>query len=906
MTSDVVRRMPTQLAASISDILDLTPREALQQAVKPSEKVTKTTYQIFKDQMKHVEKEAQKAYMAGARDIVKTHKNLAKFAAEQLEGIDITKAQRKTLMNSIARPRTDAEQVTAMATVMRLVDKAKHKTAVDKLKGQISRLKKTLRKSKVRDAAIERIEQALARVDLTTLSESKRKQLEDIRSDLKEVGFLIEEEFNVPDVKELGGIEAVVGEETLQQLQRLGKKSLADMTAEEVEEIADTIRYALDQNKKAVIEQRKQYEQTKKDDLSAVVKNSVPITDKDIIKSDKIGEGLTPAQRAKNTFTKMLNFAAQKVRSIATPMDVLFDLLDGGKAMYDGVNYTLFKKNLDDKWSAYLNRRDGMRESTVQLAVDLQLNKGNYERIGVYAALQQENGRQKLLDTGYTEEQIDNVTLTDDEMRLYEKMRKDFDSLGPEIEQLMERAYNQPFRKVKNYFSFMTDFESMSDFEVREMYGDRAIDYSSSLRKNVERGFTKQRTGGRQNIKINAMEIYLQHIDHASYLLEMGEEIKRLSEIASTKEYKDAVGARGQEEVRSWLDLMARMGGVERNKTIRSLDVVRKHVGAATIGFKLSSAMVNATPFLDGAGLIGRYAFQGASDVLSGEWRKFVIDNFPELRDRIGGDIDFLEFGDTPIQKLERKGFWVLQKIDEIAASAIAIGAYQKYLNDNNIKMSFRKPNAEAISYAQRTMRRSQSSAFYKDLPSGFTRGTLTGNKSIDRLFLQFQSFMMNRWSLIKHDMLRGGIRTKNVTQAANMFFWLAMAGFAEMGLRRLSKEMVAMVTGEDTEEWEETFTEEIVVNLLQNIPFLTQAVSVYNYGQIPVPTIAVMNDMVKQLDIYKKTKDPDKKKIRALEAIITIVGSSAGLPGTRQVTQAITSKRRASQKKSPGTIFEE
>jgi hypothetical protein len=685
-------------------------------------------------------------------------------------------------------------------------------------------------------------------------------------------------------------------------VEQLSKKPLNDYTIEELEAIARSIDNLKKLGKLRRTLEVSQYEKGKKRDISRIKAESVKIDDRTLIRPEEIGDKLNYEDRAKNALSQSLNWAAAKGRAV-TPMDVFFDLLDGTKD-YKGANFEIFKKTIDRGWSRYLDLLDDTAADVIHLADELGLDDGNFERIGVHGAREQENGNQKLLDTGYAQEQIDQVQLTPEEMELYETIRDGIDSLTEDIEDVMHNVYNLPLERVRAYMPFLTDFEAMSDYETREMFTDQLIEYPQGLRKNVQRKFTIARTGGKQKIKINAMEVFLQHIDNAAYLIEMGADIKRLGEIAATEEYRQAVGDIGQEEVRSWIDLMARKGRAQGNKTIPILDVWRKHIGAATIGFKLSSALVNATPLLDGAAMIGHYAFEGAFDIATNrQWREFLSVNFPEIRDRLGGDIELLDFGASTLEKVEKAGFWALTKIDGLTAGSITIGAYKKYLAEHGLEIDFGTPNQDAIDYAQLILRRTQSSAFFKDLPPAFTRGTITGNKSIDRLLLQFQSFMLNRSSLIRHDFLRNGIKTKNYAQMANMFFWLAMAGFAEMGLRRLSKEIVAMFTGEDTEDWSETFVEEVVVNGLQNVPFISQGVGAIQYGSMPVPTIAVAQQIIDKLNTLKKTKDPDKKILHALEFMVLTTGTGLGLPGTIQVSQ-ILAQMRKTQKKKPTSAF--
>jgi hypothetical protein len=390
------------------------------------------------------------------------------------------------------------------------------------------------------------------------------------------------------------------------------------------------------------------------------------------------------------------------------------------------------------------------------------------------------------------------------------------------------------------------------------------------------------------------MEVMLKHIEDATYFIEMAPDIKRLSEMVASKEYQEAVGKVGQEEVWGWLDLLARKGGVERYKVIPWMDTFRKHAGATRIGLRLSSALVQPTALLDGAAFIGSYVFAGTVNITNPQWRKFIWNNMPEIRERSGGDIDLLNFGKTKIEKAERAGFWVLQKLDGLTAMSITSGAYQKYLDEHGLKMDFETKNQDAINYAQLIVRRSQASSFFKDLPSAFTRGTLTGNKSIDRLLLHFQTFVLNRWSWVRHDMWRMGIKEKDVGKLFNMFFWLAMTGLAELGIRRLSKEMIAMFTGGDEEDWTtETFTLDLAKTYLQNIPFVSQGVSLFNYGNIPVPSIALVSEIAEKIVTMRRTKDPDKKLLHGLELILLSVGTITGLPGGGQAAEIVKSIRK-------------
>lgn len=153
-----------------------------------------------------------------------------------------------------------------------LIERRAVREAKKALAEQISRIPRFGRRIKLRAAAVNKIKAALEElpekeiaelaagelaqgrrldpVSLQKLSKAKKAELEAVRDQLKEIGFKIEQGFTVPDPDELAGIEAIVGERVIAQLRRLQTDSIARMTSEEINSIADAIRYALDQDSK--------------------------------------------------------------------------------------------------------------------------------------------------------------------------------------------------------------------------------------------------------------------------------------------------------------------------------------------------------------------------------------------------------------------------------------------------------------------------------------------------------------------------------------------------------------------------------------------------------------------------------------------------------------------------------
>jgi len=588
--------------------------------------------------------------------------------------------------------------------------------------------------------------------------------------------------------------------------------------------------------------------------------------------------------KLENQFRRVMNFQQHIGLSIA-PMDVVFDLFDGSVG-YTGEIYKNFKARTDINYSNYLEDFIFGREEIWALADKLKLNDQNFERIGVFAADQQEGGRKKLLDTGLTDAEIDAVILTENETKLFSLMRKRLDQLRTPIAKMMKEVYNESLGKVKNYFSFMTDFATMTNAEVFERVGAGAEQIGQPLTKETNKAFTKERTLGEQVIRLNAMEIYTRHIDNAFYSLHIGPDNRLLFEVANTKKFKELLGNKGSQTVLEWLDTMARKGGAQGEQRMRLLDTFRKNVGIAQLGFKLSSALIQPTALFDGASLIGNYAFKGMKNIaLSKDWRTFILNNFPEVKARIGDDRAFAEFTDNrTLAKIQKKGFWMLTELDGITASSVAAGAYERYLDQNNIPLDFSKPNKKGIQEAQKLVRRTQASALFKDAPAVITRGAFTGSRQLDQLIFQFQSFMLGRWSIIRHDMVRLGIQQKDFTKAADIAFYLILAGFAEVGLRLLSKEMISWITREEIEFDKDSITRDLALGFIGNVPFVSQGVSLFAYGSNPVPALSIFGGLIRKAAFRLKGKKTETKLKGVVNLLEAINNTMVGLPGSAQL----------------------
>lgn len=668
---------------------------------------------------------------------------------------------------------------------------------------------------------------------------------------------------------------------------------IADTPIERFEEALGKAQVILAEGKAQLAINKAQKQQRQIDRLVALQEDTVAISHIDL-KEAGLNEVLGVVDKAKNLFINGIN-RAQRLNINKNPMDVIADIMDGFMN-YLGATTRVFKQTMDRAHNAYLQLKEEVTRPIKDLSDKLKLTEVNYKRIGTWAALQQKSGREKLLNSGRTAKEMDTLKLSDGEMEMFVLMRKALDSLRPALQLMMRLVYNKDFTRVKDYFPFMTDFKAMNDMEIQQMFGldapllsDTAAEFA---KKDVSKGFTKERKGaGKQKIRIDALNVFLTHVENATYLIEMAQPIKELGELAASSEYREIAGDFGQAIWVDWIDLLARKGRVEGRSDF--FDTLRKNVAVATLGGKLASALIQPTALLDGAAFVGgSYVSRGIKNVANKEWRVFMKKNMPEIRERVGDDPNYVNLeGDGLLKDVKAGGMYVLKKLDLFAASAVASGAYIKSVEQRGLVVDLTQVDALAIEEAQLAVRRTQSSSFAKDAPPIISQAKLTGIPSIDSLITQFQSFMFGRWSLIQHDMIEAGLLQKRTKQGMNIAMFLILANIAEVQVRHYSAELVALMTGgEPPEDKDQSLTEVVARQAISNVPFVSSIVSAFTYGSFPVPAVSIWQAAVQ--------KGALSSPARIAETAGLIGGLGLGIPGTLQAKQVLQGRRRAEKKK--------
>ncbi len=717
--------------------------------------------------------------------------------------------------------------------------------------------------------------------DTLSIAPEYRKQITDIVDNLKIKGKRddtikqIEESKKYFEAQLAQGKEVSIPRRLVRDFEYLQKQPLEELNVFHIEKIISDIEHLEQLGRTKAKARENIYEFEKERRMRNLLgSKGRPITYKDI-KRRAIGGKLGVGEKFQNHIKTIYN-KLKKVNVSLTPID--------GLAKITGM--TQMKDQLDLRYFDYLNHNNAVLEQREKLLKELKLDEGNFERIGVYAMAQQEGGLQKLNNLGITPEQVSEITLSPAENKYYTFVRETFDAEFPAIKKYMQEVYSEDVGQVENYVSFITDWDAMSELEIKDRFGDRADEVF--LTKSVEKGFTEKRASpGKQKVQVDIDKIFLRHIDDTAYMLELGRDIKMFSEIMVEPAMVEKLGDVGNLAWREWLDLMARKGGVDGAKQIKLLDFLRKNVSASVLSFKLSSALVQVTAFADAAATIGpKWTLSGATNVVSSKkWREFIMQNFPEVRTAVGDDPVFMEMNDNVLTKFTNKGLMPLKFLDKMARVSTAIGAYQKVAQEMGVEVDLENPNKEVVQKAQKLVRKSQGSSLFKDQPLGITKGFLTGNRSLDKTLLTFQSFMLNRWDNIKDLVWREGFAKGNIRKGVAGMMWLfIVAGVLEEVMRGAGEKLYGLIFGNESEE-KEPMWRRVAENSFSTIPFVGSLINSLAYDSNPIPMVSVAERTISGVGQAVKGKETPTKLKGGITAGLNTIGLLGGIPGMSELT---------------------
>ena len=533
-----------------------------------------------------------------------------------------------------------------------------------------------------------RIQQALGRTAFKSLSDERRARLEATRAFISKGG-------EVP-------------QDVIAQLDMLSQTNAKDLPISTLTALRDRVQL-LERLGRTMQKSRTALYNSEKEALSADLKASEGRAIEEIPIKASPGQAMTPLQRTAQNMTnrviKGLNYAGKIGRSLYG-RDIAMDILDKD-AGYKGPISRIFGGKIDLDYNAEMNLRRAFQEPLERLMKDNKYTGVEGERISIYAISKEENGGQRLLDSGVTPETIRHVneTITPKELAFYTTARRMFDdTVYPSLKTFMRDTYNVDVKQTENYWPFQRDpnlvepgiaavapkAESGESVGFDEMATWKQLqqDFVPRMSTKAEKGMTIERVHeARGAVRLNAMDVVDRHIRQTAHLLANQRDLKMLGEIARQDWFKEKYGRLGQDYILKTLDTVSRDASPAGSTRTAWIDWLTNNTSVGVIGLRVLSQLKHLPNMAFSLKNVRPdYLVKGLTESMTAEGRYFLQKNFAEISQRSGGEPAIADISNGGIWKKIQKGSFVLERaLDAMDARATVMGRYFQELEGQGI-----------------------------------------------------------------------------------------------------------------------------------------------------------------------------------------------------------------------------
>lgn len=595
-------------------------------------------------------------------------------------------------------------------------------------------------------------------------------------------------------------------------------------------------------------------------------------------KIDSIGRTLTNKEKINNFWVSFKEFS-RTLEFNYISADNFFDKL--------GDNFkNIFKYKIDDVYNLAKDRYAKKATELLGKEAELfkkygtKLSKPNYERIMIYAAKNQKGGLTKLRASGLSDEFINSIKLTDQEMEWYNFTRKELDLIHPKIDDVLRDVSRgeKKLGKIENYFPMNIDADK-SEKLIETLFND-----SYYKTRGVTKGFTKTRNVfGKSVLKLDARDIYLTYMRKANNFIEMEKTVRQLQSVISDEKLIKAIGKDASRFISDWLDTIAR-DGLSRHYQRHWIEDLRNNIGGGFLGFKISTILKQPLAKITAGSLLGKHTF--AYDV------EFIKNKLWETVDNVSLQQRYRAFDDpsydvSRLNEWQRWGYESIKQTDKITANNVWYAAYRKYFADNKIEFNIEdfkagRINDEALRFADELTRKTQGSAEIKDISKMFR----ADDRVIWKILFQFQSFILNQSQLLTVDMKNAIIKEKDPKKAFSILMFFVLTGLGE---GYITSGLTGIFGSERAkkEEEERTTGERLADAFFGQIPLINNYIGVTKFGGSGIPLIDTSLDVFTGLDSIF-TSEEDKAKLKGATELLSGAASLFGVSGAKQLQQFI------------------
>ena len=664
--------------------------------------------------------------------------------------------------------------------------------------------------------------------------------------------------------------------ELLQKVERLSKKNLRDMTAIELTELKDTISHLHELGELKVILKNKYNARARETNLNRLLDSTRNIDPK--IKN--------PA--------KMTDFEKTAVETKKIYMNTIHaprvaDMIDGYKG-YTGANATISKKFTWAETAAQENQkalvgqtlediqRLGVDEVTedAQLRITLKLmeDQGAMDQVGV---LLEKNNLTAIPALSEIEEKVVNL------------VRERVGIHTDQIATLYEELENVPFQKVKNYWPIK--YENEFNIVPSEL-----IQQGRFRTAKVERGFTKARVKGVERVpRTDFLAVFEEAIGDQQWYLNLQPELENARQLVFSKEYFEKGGNLAVNFWKDYIDVVARRGWSATARSSYFLRKGRLNLNDAVLGYKASTIMLQPFALFDAMAYAQtRYGAKATYEVakeFTKAWlvpgvAKRTIAESAALRVRAGGEVaiqeslervakDKLGGGLASVYNGFKRGAMKAIQFADVRTAAGTQNGILNTLEKNGV--------ANAKQEAEFLMNIMQGSAEVTYRPLILSKGEGA------RTWFTFQTFMLNRWGIVAHDIIRSGFKG-NWKAKLNATLGLGILIAGAIAEDEARDALFSIISGKEKEEKRSALASAVMF-IPEQVPYFGNILSsLTQFGDASgaPPVVRIVEDTFQGGYQVFTAKKPETKIKGGIKFGKGIAGLGFGVPGTFQIADIV------------------
>lgn len=655
----------------------------------------------------------------------------------------------------------------------------------------------------------------------------------------------------------------------IKKLERLNKTPLKDMDQKQLSELKEVLQHLHNLGK-----------------LKASLKNKYNARERELKlkKLEASTKNIDPNVKDKSNLTanekRKIEIRNGYMRTLHAPR--VTDMLDGFKG-YDGEN-TKMVKRLNMAETKAKNTTDAIMEDTLNRIREAGIEEITPEMSrNVTIKLMQQQGATDQVNILLELNNLKEVPeLTTKEEFLVKLAQEKMSEFKDQMAAVSEEIENVPFQEIENYFPI----KYTEEFNIAP--GD-SVKQTRNRSTRTFQGFLEARkTGVKEEPRTDFLAVMEEAVNEQQWYMNIQPELENIKPLVLSEEYAQFGGDFAQKFWADYVDVVARRGWSATAKANNFLRRRRVNINQAVLGYKVSTVLMQPFATFDamayGQSRFGTKATLQIMKEVSKSWvvpgvTKKTIDGSPTLQQRAGGELAIEEsFAETKravglYNKFKKNALVLIQKTDVKTAAGVQ-SAFEKILKDNNV------PNYKQE--AEFLMNLTQGSAEVTNRPLILSSGEGS------RTWFTFQTFFLNRWGIVAHDLIRGGILKPGIKTRLNALIGLGILMMGAIAEDETRNNLTKLLRGKDYSK-DDSRLMDTMMFIPEQVPYFGNAIHSarkFNNASASAPLISIFEDTLgggMQALTGKKRETKLKGLVKLARGLLAI---EFGVPGTFQLAE--------------------